>query len=54
MNLEGTCTFVAPQEVVWAALLDPDVPARIMPGCDWWSTDLARKIAKELKALSTD
>ena len=34
MKLEGTYTFEAPREVVWQALLDPDVLARVMPGCE--------------------
>lgn len=34
MKLEGTYTFDAPREVVWQALLDPEVLARTMPGCE--------------------
>jgi carbon monoxide dehydrogenase subunit G len=34
VKLEGSYTFAAPQEAVWQALLDPDVLARIMPGCE--------------------
>lgn len=34
MELEGTYTFDAPQKVVWEALMDPNVLARIMPGCE--------------------
>ena len=34
MKLEGTYTFDAPQDVVWSALLDPDVLAKVMPGCE--------------------
>lgn len=34
MELEGTYTFDAPQKVVWDALMDPNVLARIMPGCE--------------------
>lgn len=34
MKLEGTYTFEAPREVVWEALLDPNVLARVMPGCE--------------------
>lgn len=34
MKLEGTYTFDAPREVVWAALLDPEVLAKTMPGCE--------------------
>lgn len=34
MKLEGTYTFEAPRGVVWPALLDPDVLAKVMPGCE--------------------
>lgn len=34
MELEGSYTFNAPRDVVWQALLDPDVLARVMPGCE--------------------
>ncbi|MCL4295915.1 MAG: carbon monoxide dehydrogenase subunit G [Anaerolineae bacterium] len=34
MKLEGTYTFDAPRETVWQALLDPEVLARTMPGCE--------------------
>ena len=34
MKLEGTYTFNAPRDVVWNALMDPDVLARVMPGCE--------------------
>lgn len=34
MKLEGTYTFEAPREVVWQALLDPNVLAKVMPGCE--------------------
>ena len=34
MNLEGTYTFDAPQDVVWDSLLDPEVLARVLPGCE--------------------
>jgi carbon monoxide dehydrogenase subunit G len=34
MKLEGTYTFDAPREAVWDALLDPEVLARILPGCE--------------------
>ena len=32
MKLEGTYTFDAPREVVWQALLDPEILAKAMPG----------------------
>ncbi len=33
MKLEGSYTFEAPRDLVWEMFLDPDVLARIMPGC---------------------
>jgi carbon monoxide dehydrogenase subunit G len=34
MELEGSYTFSAPRDVVWRALMDPDVLARVLPGCE--------------------
>ena len=34
MELEGTYTFDAPRDVVWQALMDPEVLAKVMPGCE--------------------
>src|SRR5262245_37321960 len=34
MKLDGSYTFDAPRDVVWEALLDPEVLARVMPGCE--------------------
>ena len=34
MKLQGQYTLPAPQEKVWSALLDPDVLARTLPGCE--------------------
>jgi carbon monoxide dehydrogenase subunit G len=34
MRLEGSHTFDAPVEMVWATLLDPATIARCMPGCE--------------------
>ncbi|MFQ5612787.1 MAG: carbon monoxide dehydrogenase subunit G [Anaerolineae bacterium] len=34
MKLSGSYTFDAPREEVWQALLDPDVLAKTMPGCE--------------------
>jgi len=34
MELVGTYTFNAPHDVVWQALLDPEVLAKVMPGCE--------------------
>jgi carbon monoxide dehydrogenase subunit G len=34
MDLAGTYTFNAPRDVVWRALMDPDVLAKVMPGCE--------------------
>ncbi len=32
MELQGSYTFNAPREVIWQALMDPDVLAKILPG----------------------
>ena len=34
MRLEGTYTFEAPRQAVWEALMDPEVLAKVMPGCE--------------------
>ncbi len=34
MKLDGTYTFDAPRDVVWQALLDPEVLTKVMPGCE--------------------
>ena len=34
MELNGTYTFDAPRQVIWDALMDPDVLARILPGVE--------------------
>jgi hypothetical protein len=34
MKIEGTYTFEAPRDEVWKALMDPEVLARVMPGCE--------------------
>ncbi len=34
MKIQGTYTFEAPRERVWRALLDPEVLARTLPGCE--------------------
>lgn len=34
MRIEGEYTFAAPQEAVWQALLDPEILAKTMPGCE--------------------
>ncbi len=33
MKLKGNYTFDAPRDLVWQALLDPEVLAKILPGC---------------------
>lgn len=33
MRIEGTHTFAAPREEVWPLLLNPDVLASVLPGC---------------------
>jgi carbon monoxide dehydrogenase subunit G len=34
MRLQGDYAFAAPRALVWRALLDPDVLARTLPGCE--------------------
>ena len=34
VEIEGTYEIAAPREVVWDMLLDPEVLARVMPGCE--------------------
>lgn len=34
MKVQGTHAFQAPRELVWRALLDPEVLARTLPGCE--------------------
>ncbi len=34
MKIKGTYTFEAPRDVVWQALIDPDVLAKTLPGCE--------------------
>ena len=34
MKVEGQHTFDASRAAVWSAVLDPEVIASIMPGCD--------------------
>jgi carbon monoxide dehydrogenase subunit G len=34
MKLQGDYAFAAPRALVWRALLDPDVLARTLPGCE--------------------
>ncbi len=34
MKIEGEHTFNAPRDVVWKTVLDPDVLANVLPGCE--------------------
>ncbi len=34
MRLEGDYTFAAPRDIVWDVLLDPQLLARVLPGCE--------------------
>ncbi len=34
MKIEGQHTFAAPRQLVWDAVLDPEVLARVLPGCE--------------------
>lgn len=46
MDLTGTYRIAAPRDVVWAALNDPDVLKRCIPGCQ----ELVQKSPTELEA----
>ena len=39
MDISGSYTFTAPPETVWALLMDPDVIASCIPGCDRFQPD---------------
>ena len=39
MDISGTYTFNAPPDRVWALLMDPDVIASCIPGCDHFEPD---------------
>ncbi len=56
MDIEGKYRIAAPREVVWAALNDPEVLKRCIPGCkelDQRSpTDLAAKVALKIGPIS--
>ncbi|MEO1198724.1 MAG: carbon monoxide dehydrogenase subunit G [Pseudomonadota bacterium] len=49
MDMEGTQRIEAPQDVVWAALNDPDVLKEAIPGCE----DLEKVSDTEFKAKVT-
>jgi len=34
VKVEGSYTFEAPRDVVWKALLDPEILANVLPGCE--------------------
>lgn len=34
MKIQGQYTFEAPRQVVWDAVMNPEIIAKIMPGCD--------------------
>lgn len=46
MKLEGSYTFAAPRDMVWGVLLDPEVLAKALPGCE----ELERVGENEYKA----
>lgn len=56
MDIEGQYRIAAPREVVWAALNDPDVLKRCIPGCKELEqrspTDLAAKVALKIGPIS--
>lgn len=49
MKLEGTFTIHAPREVVWKQLLNPDVLARSIPGCEKLEPNPDGSYSAELK-----
>lgn len=56
MDLTGQYRIEAPRDVVWAALNDPDVLRRCIPGCKELEartpTDLAAKVALKIGPIS--
>ena len=42
MKIEGSYAFDAPQELVWTMLLDHNVLANVMPGCERLGKDWRR------------
>ena len=56
MDISGQYRIAAPRNVVWAALNDPDVLKRCIPGCKELEqrspTDLAAKVALKIGPIS--
>lgn len=56
MDLSGQYRIAAPRDVVWAALNDPEVLKRCIPGCKELDarspTDLAAKVALKIGPIS--
>lgn len=56
MDIEGQYRISAPRDVVWAALNDPEVLKRCIPGCKELEqrspTDLAAKVALKIGPIS--
>ena len=56
MDITGEYRIAAPREVVWAALNDPEVLRRCIPGCKELEqrspTDLAAKVALKIGPVS--
>lgn len=56
MDITGQYRIAAPREVVWAALNDPEVLKRCIPGCKELdarsATDLAAKVALKIGPIS--
>ena len=56
MDIQGQYRIAAPREVVWAALNDPEVLKRCIPGCKELdarsATDLAAKVALKIGPIS--
>lgn len=49
MKLEGDYVFEAPLEIVWEALLDPEVLASVLPGCEKLELDEDGQYTGQLK-----
>ena len=56
MDISGQYRIAAPRDIVWAALNDPDVLKRCIPGCKELEqrspTDLAAKVALKIGPIS--
>src|SRR5207249_6236578 len=49
MKLEGTHTILAPRDLVWQRLMNPQVLARALPGCEKMEQNADGSFGAELK-----